>query len=281
MRVAPTMTSRVAELIQRERGFTVDLARAFGGALIFAFPLFMTHEMWRFGAVMEPWRLIAFVALGLPLLYGLADYAGFNPQRGLKNDLLNTLAALAVGFATAAALLALFNVIGPDTPLQEATGKITLQSIPAAMGALLARKQFMTGSDQDGDEDSASYSGEIFLMLAGALFLALNVAPTEEVIQIAYQMSAWHALALAVVSIVLLHALVFAVGFAGQEESDRPVAAFFHFTVVGYALALLISLFILWAFGRTDGQSLAVVTSMTVVLGFPSALGAAVARLIV
>ena len=35
---------------------------------------------------------------------------------------------------------------------------------------------------------------------AGAIFLAFNVAPTEEMILLAFRMTAWHALALALVS---------------------------------------------------------------------------------
>lgn len=274
------MGMTIADYVSRERRFLVDLARAFGGALIFAIPLFMTQEMWGFGATMEPWRLIAFVALGLPLLYGLADYAGFDARRSATSDVLNTFTALAVGSATSAALLAAFGIIDGASPPGDAVGQVTIQAVPAAMGALLARKQLVPDDGQD-EEDSASWLGEVFLMLAGALFLSLSIAPTEEVIRIAYTLSPWHALVLALVSMVLLHALVFSVGFGGQQDADRPVVAFFKFTVVGYALALLISLFILWAVGRTDGQALGVVVSMTVVLGFPAALGAAVARLVI
>jgi uncharacterized membrane protein len=69
---------------------------------------------------------------------------------------------------------------------------------------MLGRKQL--GAEQDtGAEDErkreAGYGGEIFLMLAGALFLAFNVAPTEEMIPIAFQMTPWQALVLGAVSI--------------------------------------------------------------------------------
>ena len=71
---------------------------------------------------------------------------------------------------------------------------------------------------------------------------------------------------------------------AGQEA--RPENAgfgrtFLHFTVAGYGIALLVSLYVLWTFERTDGASIEVVAMMAVVLGFPAALGAATARLIV
>ena len=55
---------------------------------------------------------------------------------------------------------------------------------------------------------------------------------------------------------------------------------FLRYTVVGYALCLLISLYMLWTFGRTTGLSLEAIVMATVVLAFPAAIGAAAARLI-
>ena len=149
------------------------------------------------------------------------------------------------------------------------------------MGALLAGRQLSAGEDDTGDEDQATYPGELFLMVAGALFLALNMAPTEEMILIAYRMSPFHVAALVVVSIGLMHAIVYKVGFAGQEEHDRPLSAFVHFTLAGYGLVLLTSLYVVWVFGRTEGHGLAEIVDAMVVLSFPGALGAAAARLLV
>ncbi|MGZ9114193.1 MAG: TIGR02587 family membrane protein [Brevundimonas sp.] len=272
------MTAKLAINRGRERAYVAGLGRAFGGALIFAFPLLMTMEMWALGVAIPPARLIAFILLTLPLLYGLSDYAGFDARRGWRNDLFNTLSALAVGFATSAAFLALFGLLGPDVTAGEAMGRITLQGVPAAIGATLARRQLGAG---EGAEHTAPYYGELFLMAAGALVLAFNVAPTEEVILITWQMAGWQILLLALASIVLLHLLVFTVGFAGQESASHPGTALFRFTIVGYAIAILVSVFVLWVFGRLDGQAPSMIISTTVVLAFPAALGAAVARLLV
>jgi putative integral membrane protein (TIGR02587 family) len=264
-----------------ERGYLRDLGRAFAGALLFNIPLLMTMEMWEQGVAMDRWRLLLFVLVGLPLLYGIAYYAGFSKRRGPVNDMLDTAVALAVGFATSAALLLLFGVIDLTAPPRGAIGMVALQAIPGAMGALLARRQLAGGGDGDVEEDAASYVGELFLMAAGALFLALNVAPTEEMVLIAYKASPVHILALAAVSIALLHLIVFNAGFAGQEEADRPITAFFHYTLPGYAIALGVSLFALFVFGRTDGHPLHGDVQTMIVLGFPASIGAAAARLLV
>ena len=276
------MTAARSFDLRRERGYARDLGRAFAGALIFNIPLLMTMEMWEQGVVMDRWRLLTFVLAGLPLLYGLAYYAGFSRSRGLRNDLLDTAVALAIGFITSSALLVMFGVLEWDAPPREALGMVALQAIPGAMGALLARRQLAAGGrGGDGDEDQASYFGELFLMAAGALFFALNVAPTEEVILIAYKATPWHALALIVASVTLLHLIVFNAGFAGQEEAEHPLRAFLLFTLPGYAIALGISLFALFLFGRTDGHSLEGLLQTVIVLGFPGAVGAAAARLLV
>lgn len=258
-----------------------DLGRAFGGALLFSIPLLMTMEMWSQGVAMDRWRLLAFIAAGLPLLLGLAHYAGFSDRRGLLNDSLDTAVALAVGFVTAAGLLTLFGVVRGDTSLTGFVGMVTLQAIPGAMGALLARRQLAGAGGGETDEGSASYTGELFLMAAGALFLGLNVAPTEEMVLIAYKATPLHALGLILLSLGLLHLIVFRAGFAGQEEADHPIKAFFHFTLPGYAIALAVSLFVLFVFGRMDGHWLPDMVQNVIVLGFPAAIGAAAARLLV
>jgi uncharacterized membrane protein len=53
-----------------------------------------------------------------------------------------------------------------------------------------------------------------------------------------------------------------------------------RFTLIGYALALLISLYVLWTFGRLDGAAATEIVMSVLVLGFPAALGGSAARLI-
>lgn len=280
-RAHPQPGSAAAPHVSSSADFAKGVARAFGGAVLFAFPLLMTMEMWQLGFSMGRLRLALFIAVTLPLLVGLSYYSGFERTESLREDIEDAFVAFAVGFIASALMLALFGLLTPDMTLGEIFGKIGIQTVPASIGAMVASKQLHPDEGEDGRR--TSYPGELFLMAAGAVFVAFNVAPTEEMILIAYAMTPWHALALAAVSVLLLHALVYTVGFAGQEKpsNDGPWATFLHFTAAGYGIALLVSLYVLWTFERTTGATLSEVAMMMVVLGFPAALGAATARLVV
>ena len=93
--------------------FQIGLARALGGAILFALPLLMTMEMWTLGTTMGEARLALFLGLMLPVLGGLAYYAGFEESFGWRDLVLNALVAYAVGFVAAAAVLLLLGVLGP------------------------------------------------------------------------------------------------------------------------------------------------------------------------
>lgn len=271
---------------QRDIHFWKGLGRAFGGALIFAFPLLMTMEMWWLGFYLDRTRIALFVLVLLPILVGMSYYSGFRQTFNLKEDLIDALVAYAVGMVMSAVFLTLFGVLRPGMSLDTLLGKVILLTVPASMGAILASKQLGNGGQDDNEEDlqQASYGGELFIMTTGALLLAFNVAPTEEIILIAYKMSTWHALALALITMLIMHGIVYTVGFRGQE--DRPEGAtfwrlFYHFTIVGYAIGLIVSLYVLWTFGHLDGSNLAMAVMIMTVLGFPAGLGAALSRLVV
>ena len=267
-----------------ERRFLIALARAFGGALLFALPLLMTMEMWQLGSTMHPLRLALFLAAMFPLLGALAYYAGFEQSFGWLDFVLNACVAYAVAFFAAAIGLALLAALGPGMSTEEIVGRLALQAVPGSIGAMLARSQLGAREEEQEEERRRdTYGGELFLAAVGALFVAFNVAPTEEVVLIAQMMSGWHAVVLALASLAMMHAFVYAVEFRGQTtlaEGVSPWSEFLRLTVVAYALALLICLYVLWTFERAEDLATSELLIETVVLGFPAALGAAAARLI-
>ncbi|MGQ4272571.1 TIGR02587 family membrane protein [Terrihabitans sp. B22-R8] len=272
-------------LDEKNRDYARELARGAGGAILFAFPLMMTMEMWWLGFYIEPHRFIIFVLAGFALLLGISRFAGFREQDTWHDIVLDALSGFMLGCLTSAILLALFGVLQPEMPLREIVGKIALVAIPATIGALVARKQF--GGDDEASHpegQAAPYANELFLMLGGAVFVAFNVAPTDEIELISHMMTWWQSLLLAAFTVFVQHAIVYNVEFAGQEawpQERRFLFVFFSYTIAGYGIALAVSLYVVWTFGRVDGASIHEIANMLVVLGFPAALGAATARLVI
>jgi putative integral membrane protein (TIGR02587 family) len=263
--------------------FAVGLARAFGGAIIFSLPILMTMEMWYLGFSIEPLRLALLILVFFPLLVALSHYSGFEDTSGWLDDLLDAFVAYAVGFIASVIILLLFGVLEFGMSMDEIMGKVSLQAVPGSIGALLAHSQFGGNKEEQEEQEEETYWGEIFLMMVGALFLGLNVAPTEEIVLISYQMTEWHTITLIILSLVIMHAFVYAVEFKGQGAIPSGVPAwsvFMRFTIVGYVLALLISFYVLWTFGQIEGMTVEQVLRTVLVLGFPAAAGAAAARLI-
>ena len=269
----------------RNRQFWIGIARAFGGAIIFSLPLLMTMEMWYLGFYMSRLKLALFMVVFLPLLIALSYHSGFEPNVRWKHVILDAFSAYAVGFVASGCILLLFGVLSVGMAADEWIGKIALQAVSASIGASLARSE-LGAVDNDApprDDSRRGYLAEMILMSAGAVFLAFNVAPTDEMVLIAYMMTLWHTLVLALLSLVAMQGFVYTVQFRGQEKVPEGVpnwSVFCRYTVPGYAMALLISTYILWTFGRTDGLAFSQLVTTVLVLGFPAAVGAAAARLI-
>lgn len=288
-------------VIHTNKTFLVGLARAFAGAILFAFPIIMTMEMWSLGFSVERYRLALFMLLAVPLLTGLSYFIGFEDTSSLKDDVIDAFVAYAVGFITSAAMLYIFGIINFKMSLAEIIGIISIQAVIAAIGALLAQSQLGANNDTKNNKTDAeggeinnsanrkkrrntAYGGELFLMGVGAVFLAMNPAPTEEISLIAFKMSDLQVIILALATIILMHAFVYKVEFRGQKKHkpsrSAAVSVFLRYTIAGYALVLLISLYLVWTFGHTDNLSAENAAKIIVVMGFPAALGAAASRLI-
>jgi putative integral membrane protein (TIGR02587 family) len=245
----------------------------------------MTMEMWQLGFHMARLPLALFVIVMIPVLIGLEYYTGFKETHTLLDEVADAAVAYGVGLVASAVVLALFNLISLDEPLSSIVGKIALQAVPASFGAMLAGSQFgAQGGEERRHKREIGFGGILFLMAVGALFLAFNVAPTEEMILLAFGMTHWHAIGLTLLSLLLIHGFVYASNFRGSPGAPEGVSQsrlFLHYTVPGYAIALLVSAYVLWTFGRYQDEAFAHMLMQAVVLGFPASIGAAAARLVV
>ena len=261
--------------------FAVDLAHDFGGAILFSFPLLMTMEMWWLGFYMDRSRLALFITLAFLMVVGLSYFEGAGET--FKIEMLDALVACATGYTVAAVMLGLFGIIKPGMSVDEIVGKISLHAVPGTIGAILARRLLEVEETKKERRRRQWYGAKIFLMGVGAIFLAFQLAPTEEMVLIGHRMTPWHAVALAFTSLCVMQAFICSVERRGRQRLFAPDffwSVFVRYTIVGYGLALLISFYVLWTFGRLDGAATAEILLAMIVLGFPAALGAAAARLI-
>ncbi len=188
-------------------------------------------------------------------------------------------------------------------PLEEAAGKIVIEAMTVAVGVSVGTAQLGVGDGEDADDKGVGggesggggrrgraspgggavhFGGQVVLAVCGAVLFAANVAPTEEIVMIAVEISAWRLLGLVVLSLALGALILYYSEFAGSSRHVRFDAH--HDVLVGsvvtYAVALAASALILAFFGRFDGQALATCVAQTVVLGVAATLGASAGRLL-
>ena len=87
------MATRSAAERTADRAFFTGLARAFGGAVLFALPLLMTMEMWWLGFYLSRLHLMLFMVLMIPLLVALDYYSGFEETRSWREDWMDGMIA--------------------------------------------------------------------------------------------------------------------------------------------------------------------------------------------
>jgi putative integral membrane protein (TIGR02587 family) len=257
------------------------IARGFGGALIFGIPMLMTMELWDMGHTMDRARAALLVIVFIPLLVGVAHRIGYEKSFGWREDLIDTFLAFGIGIISSIVILLLFGALTFESTLNEWVGGVATQSVSGALGALLGRSQFGKGAPEDEDQALSGFFGTLFLMLIGAMFLSLNVAPTEEMVLISYRMTPLQCICLIVVSLLVMEAFI-----SGEEyeRDDVPhpglIECLIRRTLTGYVMAILLSVYVLWTFGRFEDLGALASLKATIVLAFPAAIGASAARLI-
>jgi putative integral membrane protein (TIGR02587 family) len=243
-------------------------------------------EMWWLGFYLDRVKLLLFMLVMIPMLVALDYFSGWEETASWRQDLQDGMIAYGVGLVASLVILLLFGIVDLGQPLREVVGKVAIQSVPASFGAVLANSQLAGGGGgaEKRRKQAAGYGARLFIMGAGAVFLAFNVAPTEEMILISFVMTPWHGLALVAASLLMMHGFVYASAFRGTpavEHGTPGWSLFLRNTVVGYVVALAVSAYVLWTLGRLEEGAFSSYLMMTIVLGFPSALGAAAARLII
>lgn len=283
------------------RAELVDLIRAASGGLLFGVPLLYTMEVWWTGAQSRPHEmLLVLVFLTLPVFL-LNRTGGFRASRDtrLGDAVADTIEAVALGLVVTTVVLVVLREITLETPLAPGLGKVVYESVPFCLGIGVAR-HFLWGNQTDSDDsdddagapsvpgadDTDRVGGTVADLGAatiGAVFVALGIAPTDEITVIASAMTPAWLIVVVAASLVASYAIVFVADFTSQDRRhahrgifQRPITE----TVVCYLLALVSALVLLWLFQRGLDPWNDVLTRV-IILGFPAAIGGAAGRLAV
>lgn len=265
-----------------------DLARAASGGLLFGIPLLYTMEVWWTGSHTRPVQGLAALGVALVPVFALHHTEGFRSsgQVRLVDAAMDTIEALAVGLVLVTAILVVLREITGSTPVDVAVGKIVYEAVPFTIGAGVAKHLFRHRRDEP--DDGRRPDGRLDATVAdlgataiGAVFISLNIAPTDEVPMLAAAMGPPWLLALVALSLLVSYAIVFVAGFAGQEQRHASEGVLQHpvtETMACYVVSLLSAAAMLWFFQQAEGPW-HLTLSHVVVLGLPAVVGGAAGRL--
>ena len=268
------------------------IIRAFSAGMLFGIPLIYTMEVWWVGSTVGPLRMLAVLAVTFVVLVVLNHTGGFRESKDVRitDALRDSVEALAIALVSVFVVLVILREIDGGTALREGLGKVVYESTPFAFGVGLARhflrRGRTEGDEEDDDEEGRSMNATVVDLgatLLGSVFVAFNIAPTDEVPMIAAAVSpAWQAV-LVGATLVISYCIVFEAGFSDQKKRRQQAGVVqdpLTETAVCYLVALVASGAMLVFFDRIRlDQPVFDIIGQVVVLGLPAAVGGAAGRL--
>jgi putative integral membrane protein (TIGR02587 family) len=284
-----------------------DLIRGAAGGFLFGIPLLYTMEVWWLGSFTHPERMLVALLTTFVAVLLLNRTAGFRHSThvSLLDAAIDSIEALAIGLICVSIMLLLLREITLETPLDEVLGKIIFESVPFALGVALAN-QFLyripsdspdqTNGRQPNDEQAGPQQGthtehqmlwgtiaDIGATIIGAIIIAFNIAPTDEIPMLAAAVSPPWLLLIMLASLIISYGIVFEANFADQQKREQQPGIFqqpISETIASYLVALLAAAFMLWFFQQLSfDDPWTMWLSHTLLLGLPATVGGAAGRL--
>lgn len=276
-----------------------DIVRGTCGGFLFGIPLIYTMEVWWIGSLAKPRLIVTAIALMFIVVFLLNYTEGFRKRRNnwrVDEAAIDTVEAMAIGFVCSAFMLWLLQEITPETSLKESLGKIVFEGVPFTLGVALANQVLQDGnqnnsisSTQKGNKNSKHKQNGLYATFAdlgatliGAIVIAFNIAPTDEVPMLAAISPPW-LLSLMAASLVISYAIVFQAGFSDQQKRRQQKGIFqrpLSETTISYLVSLLASGLMLFFFQKvTFADPWMMWLEHTLILGLPATIGGAAGRL--
>jgi putative integral membrane protein (TIGR02587 family) len=269
------------------------MVRAASGGLLFGIPLLFTVEVMWTGQHTEPRQGLVVLAISFVLLTVLNRTAGFRgaEDKSLRLAVADAVEGVALAIVLVLAMLVLLGEVDSATPLAVILGKTVYEVLPMCVGIGVAHS-ILRASEDDSPEGASTQpsSGsttinasvaDLGASLIGAVFIALSIAPTDEVPMVTASRSPIWLFLIMAASLVIAYSIVFVAGFAGQSRRHAQEGLLQHpliETLASYVVALFSSYVMLWLFQRADAPS-RVTLAQVIVLGLPAAIGGAAGRL--
>lgn len=262
-----------------------EYGRGVAGGLLFSLPMLYTQEMWRAGGLLGPERLLVGVVGTFMMLLGYNRFSGLRCDASLSEVVIDSVEELGLGLGLAALLLLVLGGLDASMSGEEVVGRIVVCGLAVAIGVSVGTAQLGGDADDGMSDDTlqpAGFAGQLALAGCGAVLVAANIAPTDEIPEIAG--------AIAPLGLIALSVLTFAVGavvlhfseFVGakhhtlrRNDADRVTGI-----LATYLISLVAAAALLWFFGRFAGDGPDMWIAQIVVLGLPTAIGASAGRLL-
>lgn len=271
-----------------------DLIHGISGGFLFGIPLLYTMEVWWVGSSVEAPRLVAALVATYVIVFLLNRTDGFRRTKNIRfqDAAIDSVEAMAIGIVCATCVLVLLREVRLDTPLGEVLGKITFESVPFTLGVALAN-QFLRGKEdnkhttsqpkQSAKSEMNASLADVGATLIGALVIAFNIAPTDEIPMLATAVTGYWLLAMIVISLLISYIVVFEANFADQQKRQQQKGIFqrpLSETIVSYLVSLTGAMLMLWFFDKLNtSDPWSTWLSYTLILGLPATIGGAAGRL--
>lgn len=191
-----------------------EYQRGVAGGFLFSLPLLFTMEVWWFGFIIPPLRVLAALLFTFLLLLGYNRYAGLRHDANWIEVIIDSIEELGLGLVLAAFFLWLIGQITGEMSASEIIGKVCIEAMIVAIGVSVGTAQLGGNSADEKDsgagrnpqvsrsrkqaaEGNIQLGGQMVIAFCGAVIVGGNVAPTEEILMIATEISSRKLLGLA------------------------------------------------------------------------------------
>lgn len=277
-----------------------DAVRGLASGFLIGIPVVFAVDTWWLGDQIGPLEALFLLGVSYALTLAAVYWIGF--RRDLRRRwqyLADALEAMALATLALVAVFWALGQIGDGQTASIAVGRIAVAIAPVSLGVAVANHLLARDASRfDPDRgDATSLRGgwlsdrwrrtviELAASIAGALFLCIAIVPVDDLSAIVTEVPVRNLPFVILLSLLVTYSVVFAAGFSGEAKRHATPGLLqtpFAETLTAYVAAVMVSLVVLWLFGRLDEDStLFEMYTKSVLLAFPASMTAAAGRLAV